>query len=398
MKKIASVFLIGLLLCTSIFVFALNADAVSVKGYYRSNGTYVAPYQRSAPDSNPYNNYSFPGNTNPYTGKTAGGSSTSYLNNYYKNSSPSNIYSGGYSGIYSSGSSYTGSNTYSTPTTPTCPASSYYDSLSSSCKCLTGYLVQDGSCVSYQNYCWKQIGIMSQWNYLKNTCECSSGYVIDNISSQCTSGNTVCHTKYGYNSSYQNYSNSCVCDTGYNFDTSQQCVRNKTYSAPVYVPSYSPIFSSALTCVDNASVVNGLCTCKDGYLMSNNQCITHTQDCINTYGQNVYGVKGTKNNSSCYCLSGYVWNKEMTSCETIKVVSPTTITNNLKLGSSGNEVELLQIILINKKLLSDTSNGFKASYFGSSTKQALIKYQKSVKLKATGQTDQATRLKLNQEK
>lgn len=40
-----------------------------VSGYTRSNGTYVEPYHRSAPDGNPYNNYSTQGNVNPYTGQ-----------------------------------------------------------------------------------------------------------------------------------------------------------------------------------------------------------------------------------------------------------------------------------------------------------------------------------------
>jgi hypothetical protein len=56
---------------------------VRVKGYYRKNGTYVQPHVRSSPDGNPYNNYSYPGNTNPYTGKTASGNESTYLNNYY---------------------------------------------------------------------------------------------------------------------------------------------------------------------------------------------------------------------------------------------------------------------------------------------------------------------------
>jgi len=42
---------------------------VGVNGYYRKDGTYVAPHMRSAPDGNPYNNYSTIGNTNPYTGQ-----------------------------------------------------------------------------------------------------------------------------------------------------------------------------------------------------------------------------------------------------------------------------------------------------------------------------------------
>src|SRR5689334_20087517 len=50
-----------------------SAGAVHVRGYYRKDGTYVEPHYRSAPDGIPYNNYSFPGNYNPFTGKTATG-------------------------------------------------------------------------------------------------------------------------------------------------------------------------------------------------------------------------------------------------------------------------------------------------------------------------------------
>lgn len=44
------------------------AEDVNVRGYYRQNGTYVAPSHRSAPDRNPNNNYSSQGHMNPYTG------------------------------------------------------------------------------------------------------------------------------------------------------------------------------------------------------------------------------------------------------------------------------------------------------------------------------------------
>lgn len=40
-----------------------------VKGHVRSDGTYVAPHYRSAPDSTKLNNYSTQGNYNPYTGQ-----------------------------------------------------------------------------------------------------------------------------------------------------------------------------------------------------------------------------------------------------------------------------------------------------------------------------------------
>jgi hypothetical protein len=60
------------------------ARDVAVRGYVKSNGTYVAPHMRSAPDGNPYNNWSFPGNTNPYTGKVATGDPNKRLQDYYR--------------------------------------------------------------------------------------------------------------------------------------------------------------------------------------------------------------------------------------------------------------------------------------------------------------------------
>ncbi|HEV3114911.1 MAG TPA: hypothetical protein VGY99_30875 [Candidatus Binataceae bacterium] len=66
-----------------------------MQGYTKSDGTHVNGYYRSSPDGNPYNNYSYPGNTNPYTGKVAPGNPDTYLNNYYN---------------HNSGSSYGGSN------------------------------------------------------------------------------------------------------------------------------------------------------------------------------------------------------------------------------------------------------------------------------------------------
>jgi hypothetical protein len=58
-----------------------------VNGYYRSNGTYVAPHMRSDPDGNPYNNWSTKGNVNPYTGQLG------TKNPYSLGSSGSSLYS-----------------------------------------------------------------------------------------------------------------------------------------------------------------------------------------------------------------------------------------------------------------------------------------------------------------
>jgi hypothetical protein len=76
-----------------------------VRGYTRSNGTYVAPYYRTHADHNFYNNYSTYPNINPYTGKMGthltpsysshtaypsyGSSSYSYPSYGYRSYSPS---------------------------------------------------------------------------------------------------------------------------------------------------------------------------------------------------------------------------------------------------------------------------------------------------------------------
>ncbi len=44
-------------------------EDVFVNGYFRSNGSYVPPYFRSAPDGDFWNNWSTIGNVNPYTGE-----------------------------------------------------------------------------------------------------------------------------------------------------------------------------------------------------------------------------------------------------------------------------------------------------------------------------------------
>jgi hypothetical protein len=60
------------ILCGVALLASMSGGAfaqVHVDGYTRSDGTYVAPHYRSAPDGNVFNNYSTQGNTNPYTGQ-----------------------------------------------------------------------------------------------------------------------------------------------------------------------------------------------------------------------------------------------------------------------------------------------------------------------------------------
>ena len=63
---------------------------VWVDPYNRKDGTQVQGHYRSNPDGNPYNNYSYPGNTNPYTRKQATGDPNRYLEQQNRNNSGSN--------------------------------------------------------------------------------------------------------------------------------------------------------------------------------------------------------------------------------------------------------------------------------------------------------------------
>ena len=71
------------LLILILFTSTSFAD-VYVKGYYKKNGTYVAPHYRSNRDNTVKNNFSYDGNINPYTGKEG--------NNKYKNDPSSEYY------------------------------------------------------------------------------------------------------------------------------------------------------------------------------------------------------------------------------------------------------------------------------------------------------------------
>ena len=62
---------------------------VYVKGYFKSNGTYVQPHYRSNPDGLFFNNFSTWGNTNPYTGQLG---TKQYPEFNYNSSSYSNYF------------------------------------------------------------------------------------------------------------------------------------------------------------------------------------------------------------------------------------------------------------------------------------------------------------------
>jgi len=79
MKRLITILVVLAVVCGLVF----PADAaVRVRGYFRSNGTYVRPHYRSNPDGNFWNNWSTYTNINPYTGAIGTRRTPSYSSAY----------------------------------------------------------------------------------------------------------------------------------------------------------------------------------------------------------------------------------------------------------------------------------------------------------------------------
>jgi len=92
MRKAIGLVLVAMFICSV-------AYAGQVRGYTRSDGTYVNSYQRSDPNPTVTDNYGYKGNVNPYTGAVG--------TNYNRNS-PSSAYYGTSSTRSSSSKSWDG--------------------------------------------------------------------------------------------------------------------------------------------------------------------------------------------------------------------------------------------------------------------------------------------------
>lgn len=197
---------------------------------------------------------------------------------------------------------------YSLYTTIKCPSNSY-ESLGS-CKCNSGYIVQSGSCVSVGSYC-SGLDYNSEYDSISGSCKCKSGYL--NKNNKCISQSSYC-SEIDSNSKWDSSKSSCVCKTGYVFSNSK-CISDEKSN---YDLSYDLLANYNNTqCPTNSTLnsVDSKCYCNDGYVLRNNNCISYTDDCKLSFGNNVYGTKGTSNNNSyCYCNDGYKWNDDKTNC------------------------------------------------------------------------------------
>jgi len=177
------------------------------------------------------------------------------------------------------------------PTIPDCPLNSYYDSISDSCKCYSGYVVSGGKCISTDQYCRDKYGFNARYNILTDTCECRYGYVLSG--GTCVDGDTVCHRQHGYNSYYDSLTDSCKCDYGYVFDSLDQCVSRDDYCQDLY--GFNAEYDT----------LTDKCVCKRGYIVNS----TKTR-CINgdTYCRNEYGIHSSYDYwaEKCECDVGYL--------------------------------------------------------------------------------------------
>ena len=306
-------------------------------------------------------------------------------------------------GDYSSGSSYTPP---SVITTPTCPSMAIYDSVSGSCKCMSGYVASGSQCISETQYCQNKYGYGATVDYLTDTCKCSTGYVFGKDAlgnTSCVSGNSSCSSQYGAMSQYDSSSGKCTCLSGYVFSKDSSgnttCISEDSWCQNKlgYNSSYNILtdkcecksgyeitaknggyecdscstkygFNSSynyadkkcecddgyslqdnqcvknITCSTNSTLIGDTCICNAGYVASGSLCITYNQSCQNSYGANSYGDK-----DNCYCSTGYQMNSAKTKC--VKIEAKENKTPAVDSSTATNQVQQ------NTKSLSIKSTG-----------------------------------------
>lgn len=228
------------------------------------------------------------GNTDAYGGHTC-----------YTNCPSYGLYYGEYH-YHNSGYNYSdpyGSYNY-TPSTPSCPSNSYYDSLSGNCRCLTGYVVGtnflgEEACVTADSWCEDKYGLHAGYDSLSDTCDCDYGYQM--YGGSCVSDYSYCQQKYGFNASYDFLEDACVCNDGYFWNG---------YSCEYDSSSYSGF--SSLSCPENSYLAtDGSCYCDLGYTTNslNDACVPIT--CPDN---------ATLIGDSCFCNSGFELNSSATAC------------------------------------------------------------------------------------
>lgn len=189
-----------------------------------------------------------------------------------------------------------------TPSIPDCPLNSYYDSISDSCKCYSGYVASGGKCISTSQWCQDKYGIWATYDYLTDGCKCMSGYVFGEDflgKTTCISADQYCRDKYGFNARYNILTDSCECSYGYVL-SGGRCVDGDTLCHQQY--GFNSYYDS----------LSDSCKCNYGYVFdSNNQCVSEDDYCQDLYG---YYAEQDFLTDKCVCKKGYVFNDSVTKC------------------------------------------------------------------------------------
>lgn len=151
---------------------------------------------------------------------------------------------------------------------PSCPSMSSYDSISKSCKCFSGYVVENDysgnkACISGSSMCQKNLGYGSAYNSISGKCECNFGYIL--ADNKCISESDYCKNALGFNSKFNSLNKRCECSYGYVIDNNK-CISEDTYCNNI---------------LGNNSKYNSIkekCECDFGYVPDGSNCVIEEVD------------------------------------------------------------------------------------------------------------------------
>lgn len=142
---------------------------------------------------------------------------------------------------------------------PTCSLHSYYNIITKSCECYSGYLLSGNRCISQREYCQIHYGSNYEYDISSGTCKCKFGDGFDTFN--CISGAQYCWSRYGQHSSYDILVNNCRCSQGYSFNSQ----RTRCISEDDWCREQLGLGSKYESIQDD-------CICLEGYKLEGNNC------------------------------------------------------------------------------------------------------------------------------